>query len=94
MNQYLPHSKIKSLNQKEIDKFNVNLIDDNSLIGYILEVDFEDPDELHNNYPLAPEKLEIIHNMLSKYCSGVANKCDIKIGSNNKLVPNLSNKSK
>ena len=40
----------------------------NSTDGYILEFDFEYPDELqelHNDYPLAPEKLEIIHNMLS-----------------------------
>ena len=40
----------------------------NSSDGSILEVDFEYPDELqelHNDYPLAPEKLEIIHNMLS-----------------------------
>ena len=32
--------------------------------------------------------------MLSKYCSNIANKYKIKIGEVNKLVPNLSNKSK
>ena len=32
--------------------------------------------------------------MLSNYCSDNANKCDIKIGGVNKLVANLSNKSK
>ena len=32
--------------------------------------------------------------MLSKYCSSIANKYDITIGSINKLVPNLGNKSK
>ena len=36
--------------------------------------------ELHNDYPLAPEKLEISHEMMSNYCSNVANKYDIKIG--------------
>ena len=43
----LPYSKFKWLNQKEIDKFYVNLIIENSSNGYILEVDFEYPDELH-----------------------------------------------
>ena len=36
MSQYLPYSKFKWLNKKEIDKFNVNLIVENSLDGYIL----------------------------------------------------------
>ena len=39
--------------------------------GYFLEVDLEYPDELyelHNDYPLAPEKLAGSSNMLSKYC--------------------------
>ena len=67
------------------------------LIGYMLEVDLEYPRELHglhNDYPLAPEKLEISQNMLSKYCFNIANKYGIKIGGVNKLVPNLGNKSK
>ena len=49
---------------------------------------------LHNDYPLAPEKLEITRNMLSKYCSNIADEYGIKIGGVNKLVPNLGNKSK
>ena len=47
MSQYLHCSKLKWLNQKETDKFDVNLISENSLDGYILEVDLEYPDELH-----------------------------------------------
>ena len=73
------------------------MIGQNSLDECILEVDPEYPKELHelhNDYPLAPEKLEISHNMLSKYCSNIANKYDIKIGSVTKLVPNLGDKSK
>ena len=68
--QYLPYSGFKWLNQKEIDKFCLNSIGENSSDGYILEADIKYPDELqkmHNDYPLAPEKLEIAHNMLSKY---------------------------
>ena len=61
------------------------------------EDDFEYSDELHelhNDYPLAREKLEISQNMLSNYCSSIVNEYGIKIGGVNKLVPNLLNKSK
>ena len=49
---------------------------------------------MHNDYPLATEKLQISHNFWSNYCSNIANKYGIKIGGVNKLVPNLGNKSK
>ena len=57
----------------------------------MLEADLEYLDELHelhNDYPLAPEKIEISHNMLSNYCSYIAKKYGIKINGVNKLVPN------
>ena len=75
----------------------MNSIEENTSIGYMLEADLEYSDklhELHNDYLLAPEKLQICHNMLSNYCCNIANKYDIKIGGVNKLVPNLGNKSK
>ena len=68
------------------------MVCENSFDGYILEDDLEYPDELydlHNDYPLAPEK----NDMLSKYCSNIANKYDLKIGGVNKLVLILGNKS-
>ena len=43
---------------------------------------------------LAPEKFKISQNMLSNYCSNIANENGIKIGGVNKLVPILANKSK
>ena len=97
MSQYLPYSGFKWLNQKEISDFRLNSISENSSIGYILEVDLEYPSklhDLHNDYALAPEKLEITQNMLPKYCSNTASKYGIKIGGVNKLVPNLGNKNK
>ena len=74
----------------------VNSISKSSSIQYILEFDLEYPDKLHelnNDYPLAPERLEVSHNILPKYCSRTANKYDIKIDSANNLVPNLGNSS-
>ena len=97
MSQYLPYSGFKWLNQKEISDFCLNSISEDSSIGYILELDLEYPTELHdlhNGYPLAPEKLEISQNMLLNYCFSIANEYGIKIGGVNKLVPNLGNKSK
>ena len=97
MSQYLPYSEFKWLNQKEISDFCLNSIEENSSIGYILEVDLKYPsalNDLHNDYPLAPEKFEISQNMLSKYCCTIANEYGIKIDGVNKLVPNLGNKSK
>ena len=71
-------------------------ISEKSLIGYFLEVDLEYPDELHelhNDYPLAPEKLAVSSDMLSKYCKKIADKYEIKVGDVKKLIPNLSNKT-
>ena len=63
----------------------------------MLEVDLEyckELHDLHNNYPLCPEKIEISSNMLSRYCSDIANKYGIKVGGVKKLIPNLGDKVK
>ena len=75
----------------------MNSVEKNNPTGYILEVDLEHPSELHelhNDYPLAPEKLEISQNVLSNYFFNIANEYRIKIGGVNKLVPNLGKKNK
>ena len=66
-------------------------------IGYILEVDFEYSDELHNShndYPLAPEKLAVFYKMLLDYCKEIADKYGIRVSDVKKLIPNLGNKTK
>ena len=47
MSQYLPCSGFKWLNQTEISDFCLNSLEENSSIGYILEVDLEYLSELH-----------------------------------------------
>ena len=52
-------------------------ISEKSPIGYFLEVDLEYPDELdelHNDFPLAPEKRVVSSDILSKYCKKIADK--------------------
>ena len=88
MIQSLPVNEFKFLTQKEINKFNLD-----SSIGYILECDQEYCDklqDLRSDYPLCPEKIAINLDMLSKYCSDIAN----KFGGVKKLIPNLSNRVK
>ena len=75
MSEYLPYERFKW--SKNIDKFDVMLISEKSLIGYFLEVDIEYPDKfhkLHNDYPLAAEKLAVSSDMMSKYCKKIAEK--------------------
>ena len=63
-------------------------------MSIVLEVDLKYPSQLHDShsdYPLAPEKLEISSDMLSRYCSDIANKYGMKVGGVTNLVPNLKN---
>ena len=79
MSSYLPYGGFKWL--KYIDEFDVNSISEKILIGYILKVDLEYPEKLHllhNDYPLAPEKVAIPYDM-SDYCKKAADKYEIKV---------------
>ena len=94
MSGYLPYGRFKWL--KNADWFDVNLVSEKSPIGYILEVDLEYPDELyllHNDYPLALEKLAIPYYMMSDYCKKIADEYGIKVVDVMKLIPNLGNKT-
>ena len=82
---------------ENINKFDINSINEKSDTGYFLEVDLEYPDELHelhSDYLITPEKLVVSSDMLSEYCRIIAAKNQIKVGGVKKLVPNLGNKTK
>ena len=48
---------------------------------------------LHDDYPLAPEKLAMSYDTLSNCCKKIANKYGRKVGDIKKLVSKLDNKS-
>ena len=70
MSQYLPVGDFKWVSEKDVQTLDVMRVDDEADIGYMLEVDLEYPSEhhdLHSDYPLAPEKMVLPHDMLSPY---------------------------
>ena len=59
----------------------------------ILEVDLEYPSslhKLHNDHPLAAEKLKVTEEMLSRYWVTIRKKYKISIGHVKKLIPTLT----
>ena len=97
MSQYLPTGGFKWLTEKQINKINLAQYNEDSNKGLLIEVDLEYPKELHdlhNDYPLAAERVRVNNNMLSKYCKRIATKYNISTGLVHKLIPTLSNKEK
>ena len=97
MSQYLPTGGFRWMNQKQIDNLDLNKYHDESKKGLILEVDLKYPNKLHNlhnDYPLAAEKIKVTDNMLSKYCKKISDKYNISTELVNKLIPTLNNKEK
>ena len=95
MIQYLRYYNFEWISEEEISGVDFDLVNKDSNKGYILEVDLEYPDylhDLHNDYPLAPEKLKVSSDMLSSYCSSIARVYGIRVGEVNKLIPNLRGK--
>ena len=89
MSKFLLTSGFKWIDSKE---FHLNKFTSNSSKGCVLEVDLEYPKELrelHNDYPLAPNKIEITKEMLSEYQLKIAYLYNISFGNVLKLVSNL-----
>ena len=97
MSQYLPTGGFKWLTEKQINKINLAQYNEDSNKGLLIEVDLEYPKELHdlhNDYPLAAERVCVNKDMLSEYCKTIATKYNISTGLVSKLIPTLSNKEK
>ena len=95
MSQYLPTGNFRWMTDKEISKIDLAKYKENGKKGLIPEVDLEYRRELHslhNDYPVAPEKLNVSNNMLSGYCKKIAEKYNISIGLVRKLIQTLKDK--
>ena len=97
MSQYLPTGNFRWLTKEQISKTNLANYSEEHDEGLLLEVDLDYPQELHdlhNDYPLAPEKLKVNKNMLSKYCQKISEKFNISSGQVHKLITSLNKKEK
>ena len=95
MSQYLPTGGFRWMTEKQIQKVNLAACAEDRKKGMILEVDLEYPKELHelhNDYPLAAEKMKVTKEMLSPYCKNIQEQFGISIGQVAKLIPTLSSK--
>ena len=95
MSQKLPRGDFRWIPSPEY--INLDSYDENSAKGLILEVDLEYPPELHrlhNDYPLAPEKMVVREEMLSDYSREILRREGMTIGKVQKLIPNLKDKEK
>ena len=95
MSQYLPTGGFRWMTEKQIQKINLAACTEDRKKGMILEVDLEYPKELHelhNDYPLAAEKMKVTKEMLSPYCKNILEQFGISIGQVAKLIPTLSSK--
>ena len=91
MSQYLPTGGFRWLTETEIEHLDIMSISETNDFGYILEVDLDYPNELHddhNDYPLAPENLTITPEMYSPLQLE-----KFPMEKQKKLTPNLYNKS-
>ena len=67
MSQYLPTGNFRRMTDKEINKIDLGKYKADGTKGLISEVDLEylqELHDLHNDYPVTPEKLNVSNNML------------------------------
>ena len=74
MSQFLPTGGFKWMTKNQIDKIELSKYKENSKKGLIPEVNLAYPEELHdlhNDYPLGPEKVKVTENI---FCLGIGKK--------------------
>ena len=89
MSKSFPTSGFKWIDPKEFD---LNKYTSNSPKGCVEYP--KDSQKLHNDYPLAPDKIEIEREMLSEYQLKISDLYNIPTGNVKKLVPNFFDKEK
>ena len=89
MSKFLLTSGFKWIDPKEFD---LNKYTNNSSKGCVLEIDLEyrkELHELHSDYPLVPDEIEIKREMLSEYQLNIADLYNIPIRNVINLLPNF-----
>ena len=89
MPKFLLTSGFKWIDPKEFD---LNKYTNNSLKGCVLEIDLEYPKELHelhSDYLLVPDEIEIKREMLSQYQLNIADLYNIRFNNVINLLPNF-----
>ena len=98
MSQQMPIGEFKWLVETEYSLIDWVAQEETQDVGYIIECDLDYPQEIHdqhNDYPLAPERMDIKASMLSDKQVDIFKHYNIgRGGRNTKLVPNLMNKFK
>jgi hypothetical protein len=95
--RWVPDNELQDVVKKILDVNHPNHIGEDSDIGYMLEVDLDYIEKLHDKHsdlPLCPSKVKIVEGMLSNYCRQffTDDASSAKFVSSEKLVPNLNDK--
>ena len=97
LSQPLPTGNFNWLDENEIESLDICKLGGDGC-GYVLEVDLIYPHklhDLHNLYPLAPEKMRVTKEMLSPFLVELLAKHSIKHSDKTeKLIPNLYDKER
>ena len=92
----MPIGEFQWLERNEIDKIDWCAQSDDQGYGYTIECDLDYPPELHdshNDYPLAPERLQVNYSCISDQQVEIARSYNIARNcTTTKLMPNLMNK--
>ena len=96
MIQPLPQRDFEFMNEEQLQNFDLMSVQVDSPTSYILEVDLEYDETLHNihnDYPLCSENVSIVEEDLSPYTRLLAEKLEVNIVPTKKLICNLKNKA-
>jgi len=92
----LPVGNFRFLTEDEIENFDLASVKADAEVGYIIEWDLTYPTHLHdshNDYPMAPEHLTVMRDMLSPFADSLLDPSR-PWKPTKKLVPNLLDKTK
>ena len=98
MSQHLPYDEFRWMDEADYKDINWKNVPDDGLTGFIVECDLDYPTQTHlshNDYPLAPEKVEVTVEMVSEKQAELHRHYAFNRSTvHAKLIPNLLPKTK